>query len=126
MLLQTIDPDNPKIRRLLQDFETFMSEEASNRKLVGYPPLGELITVTIKAHNALLAENAAKTFRAQAEKAVPNVTLAGPLRHSRPYRDGKWRSVVAIKTTSVSDELTNLLRSLPEEYIIDRNPESVG
>jgi len=126
LLLQTVDPENPKIRRLLDNFETFMAREAEDRRLVGYPPSGELITITVRADNAELAERSAKQFRTQAEQAVPGITLAGPLRHSRPYRDGKWRSVIAIKTATISEPLTALLKSLPKEYIIDRNPESVG
>ncbi len=126
LLLQTVDPDNPKIRRLLHDFTEFMKAEAEDRKLVSYPPVGELITVTIKANNEAEAEAAASEFRHQAEQLIADASFAGPLRHSRPYRDGKWRRVVAIKTQQVTPELTKLLRSLPEEFIIDRNPETVG
>jgi len=126
LMLQTIDPDNPKIRRLLHDFTGFMRTESEDRQLVGYPPAGDLITVTIKANTEPEAERAAAEFRHQAEQLIAGASFAGPLRHSRPYRDGKWRRVVAIKAKQVPQELTKLLRSLPEEYIIDRNPETVG
>ncbi|MBU1915905.1 hypothetical protein KKC47_02145, partial [Patescibacteria group bacterium] len=97
-----------------------------NRCLTAYPPCGELITVTIKADTMAQAEDSAIQFRQQAMKTSSTAQLAGPLRHSRPYRDGKWRNVIVIKTTTISEALVKLLKSLPEEYIVDRNPEVIG
>jgi primosomal protein N' len=124
--LQTTDPDNLKIRRLLQNPADFMREEAEHRRQSGYPPHGELITVTVKADTVEQADSQASELRRQVEREVAGIALAGPLRHSRPYRDGKWRSIIVIKTDTVPPKLTDLLRSLSEEYIIDRNPETVG
>ncbi|MBU1029282.1 hypothetical protein KKE28_03710 [Patescibacteria group bacterium] len=126
LFLQTVDPENPKIRQLLLDLEDFMKYELENRCLTAYPPCGELITVTIKADTMAQAEDSAIQFRQQAMKTSSTAQLAGPLRHSRPYRDGKWRNVIVIKTTTISEALVKLLKSLPEEYIVDRNPEVIG
>ena len=126
LLLQTTDPESPKIRRLLQGLTDFMKAEIADRQLVGYPPAGELITITVRAYDAAQAEQAASALRKRLEDTVGGLSLAGPLRHSRPYRDGQWRSVLAIKTPQVQPPLAELLKTLPKEYIIDRNPESVG
>jgi primosomal protein N' (replication factor Y) len=126
LLLQTFDPNSPKIRQLLTDFTEFISTELQQRQATSYPPFGELITITIKADTSKLAVTQASDLRQRIETIIPGIKIAGPLQPNQPFRDGKWRSILVIKTPIISATLTELLKSLPEEFIIDRNPEIIG
>jgi len=128
ILLQTVDPENAKLRRLLEDSDAFMKEELEYRKKSGYPPSGTLITVTARESNEAEAERVAQEFRTKAERAAAGggAQVAGPLKPKRPFRDGRWHRAVAIKTPAqVPAAIRELLGSLPEDHIIDRNPESI-
>lgn len=128
LLLQTVDPENPKLRRLLDDIDHFMRDELASRSKSGYPPCGNLITVTARESDEPRAERAAQAIRMEAERSLQGAgaTVAGPLKPKQPFRDGKWRRVVAIKTAeTVPTAVSELLSSLPEDRIIDRNPENI-
>ena len=51
------------------------------------------------------------------------ISVNGPLRPSTPYRHGKWRSVVAIKCPSLDGAFERAISELPDEFIVDRDPE---
>jgi primosomal protein N' (replication factor Y) len=128
LLLQTLDPENPKIRRLLDDSERFMEDEREARKKASYPPVGNLITITVKDGEEPAAERAAVQLSEAAREVLKDaaVSVTGALKPKQPFRDGKWRRVVAIKTSAdIPESVIAFLNSLSEEYIIDRNPETI-
>ncbi|MEA3249405.1 MAG: hypothetical protein U9Q03_03545 [Patescibacteria group bacterium] len=128
LLLQTVDPESSKIRRLLADTDAFMRVEAESRFKSSYPPSGNLITVTIREDDENRAERRAREFKMEAERSLigSGTSVAGPLKPKRPFRDGTYRRVVAIKTPkAIPQKVGELLNSLPEDHIIDRNPETI-
>jgi primosomal protein N' len=128
LLLQTLDPESRKMRRLLADIDEFMRAEAESRLKSGYPPSGNLITVTTREKDESRAERQAQKFRMDAERSLlgTGTSVAGPLKPKRPFRDGTYRRVIAIKAPeTVPQAVGELLAGLPEDHIIDRNPDSI-
>jgi primosomal protein N' (replication factor Y) len=128
LILETVDPDNLKIRNLLTDYRSYMESEQSVRKKAGYPPHATFINVTVPAEEeerAVTEASGLKQRLAGLAKEIPGMSVSGPLRPSTPFRHGKWRRSVLIKTARVPSELTTCLNSLPDRFIIDRDPESI-
>lgn len=123
-ILQTLDGENPKIRSLLLESKEFMKKELEDRRRAGFPPYSTLITVTTLGVN----EQEARTKAARLTKDLTqlfkeNVQVNGPMRPRTPLRHGTWRSVVVMKTKRVSQALAAHLKTLPEDHLVDRDPE---
>jgi primosomal protein N' (replication factor Y) len=126
-VLQTFDPENPRIRQLLEPYANFMRTELEDRKIAGYPPTAVLIAITARGvteQDARLACEAVKRDIASANANDPLFRVTGPHRPSQPFRHGAWRAQLVIRTTTVTPLLTETLMKLPETYLIERDPES--
>ncbi|MFH2063241.1 MAG: hypothetical protein ABIJ46_03760 [bacterium] len=129
LCLQTCDPDSPKIKRLLQDEDGFVGPELEERRTFSYPPFGTLLTVTVRDPDRTRAETLATELRDAVRQALgpSDGSVAGPMPHRRPFRDGSWRSMIVIKTGErLPPPLQRLLGGLPDSHIVDRNPETAG
>ena len=128
-MMQTLDPDGTKIRLLSSNERDFVATELEARRGSAYPPFGTLLTVTVRSQSQDETERQAKELVAALKEAIVpgHGTVAGPLRHRRPFRDGMWRSVIVIKTgTDIPPSVRQALTELPESHIVDRNPETIG
>ncbi|OIO51537.1 MAG: hypothetical protein AUJ19_04045 [Parcubacteria group bacterium CG1_02_58_44] len=129
LMMQTLDPDGTKIRLLSSNERDFVATELEARRGSAYPPFGTLLTVTVRSQSQDETERQAKELVAALKEAIVpgHGTVAGPLRHRRPFRDGMWRSVIVIKTgTDIPPSVRQALTELPESHIVDRNPETIG
>ena len=78
VIIQTYDPDNTAILAAAsQDYDRFYSEEIANRRILGYPPEGAMMSVLIRdaseEHAAAEAERLAAIAREE-----QTVTVIGP------------------------------------------------
>lgn len=128
LVLQALDGESPAIRRLLEDPETFLAEELTARDALGFPPKHELLAVTTvgKSEDAARAA-AAKLATVLKAKAGRQATVSGPHRPGNPLRHGTWRSLVVVRATgAIPLPLIEALHALPEDCIIDRDPDYLG
>jgi primosomal protein N' len=104
-----------------------MQEELRERRSAAYPPFGTLIALIAFGETEAAAARSAATIRARLDAARLAATeTRGPLRPEQPLRNGTWRQVVVVKTeTPLRPELERFLRELPENCVIDRNPEKL-
>lgn len=124
--LMTTDTDNPAIRRLLTDYPTFVTQEQKDRAATGYPPARTLISVIAFGKTESEATEAAVKVKAGLERLQTEGTLVrGPIRPNTPFRHGKYRSVVVIKMSALNETIVDYLISLPEPFVIDRDPEYI-
>ena len=130
LVLQTVDGENPRVRALVAEPDAFYAAELADRKAFGYPPFATLVAVTTLG--ATEQESRAKAVRLAAtltEKfgsvsfASGGTEVRGPLKPGTPFRHGKWRTVVVLKATRLSPDVAAYLRTLPEDHLVDRDPE---
>jgi primosomal protein N' (replication factor Y) len=128
-LLQTVDPENPKIRALVESDEAHADRETDARKDAGYPPFGTLIAVTVVAPHQADAERNAKTLADSLRRefgGAHELSVTGPIKPTQAFRHGKHRRIVVIKCAELTERLAETLLALPEACIIDRDPESLS
>lgn len=124
VLLQSVDPDEQRIRRMLLPYRAFADSELAARRELGYPPFGTLVAIIASGDTEDIARGkAARLTDVLRKNAQTGTTVNGPLRPGTPYRHGKWRSVVAIKCPSLDGALERAISTLPDEFIVDRDPE---
>ncbi len=129
LVLQTLDGESAAVRRLLAAPKAFLAEELEARDRAGFPPRSSLVTVTTVGGTEDEAkgkiDRLAKRLRARFGPRS-GIAVTGPHRPGNPFRHGAWRSLLVIRTPSYTDELAAALRDLPEDCIIDRDPEYLG
>ncbi|KPJ85634.1 hypothetical protein AMJ57_02375 [Parcubacteria bacterium SG8_24] len=128
LLVQALDPDQPRIRNLLLTPEEFLQAELQARQRAGFPPYSILLTVTAVGEDEEQAQRRSRKLKEDLieDRADKSAELSGPLRPRQPWRHGTWRSVILIRTDRIDDRLRQHLLRLPEHYIIDRDPETIG
>lgn len=125
LYLQTFDNENALIRQLLEPQTKFLPTELASRKQLHYPPSTILLTITSVDANSHTLDARMTQLRHSLSILLSTASspgkVFGPLVPTPPFRHGKWRSAVAIKTVSISTELANFLRKLPDAFLIDRD-----
>lgn len=129
LFLHTYDADDPRIRSILRGFGDFSENELGERKKLMYPPHSRLVTITSFGENEgqaagsseKIKEDIASKFGGKAD-----LWMHGPLRPAAPFRHGRWRNMVVLKTMNFTDELSEFLMSLDDELAVDVDPENIS
>lgn len=128
LVLQTLTVEDPRVRALSRDVEPFLENELAERQSAGYPPVGRLVIVVSRGFTEAQASQAAWRSHRLLEPAVreagPATVLSRPFRPAKPVAHGQWRQAIAIRTPRLTDRLAQALRQLPEEFIIEPDPET--
>lgn len=119
LIIQTNNGEKEAITTMLKNSQEFLKNETATRKQLGYPPFGVVMAISIR-------KSPGHNFNVDATWLINNiqslncdVMIAGPLK-PRHNRDGL---IIILKTKTIDLKLQNLLKSLPDRFIIDVNPE---
>ena len=84
VVIQTYSPEHYAIETATnQDYEEFYEEEISYRRLMGYPPVEQLLAILVSGENEMLLETACTYLKSYANRVNrENVTIIGP---TSPY-----------------------------------------
>lgn len=125
-LLQTFYPFNSLIQTALKgDYSAFYEREILERKKFGYPPFSQLIRLLCENKNEEKAKREAKIL---ADKLKSEVEILGPSPCFYHKLRGKyrWQIIIRVKNQkSKIKNLTNLLKTLPSDWTIDVDPETL-
>ena len=101
VILQTYTPDHPVIGSVVrQDYGAFAQGELETRRVLGYPPVGQLVLIRLSSPDAIAVQTAATTvatmLREWAKTKAPGHEILGPseasvLRVAQRYR---WQVMV--------------------------------
>ena len=101
VILQTYTPDHPVIASVVgQDYGAFAQGELETRRVLGYPPVGQLILIRLSSPDAIAVQTAATTvatmLRDWVKTKAPGHEILGPseasvLRVAQRYR---WQVMV--------------------------------
>jgi primosomal protein N' (replication factor Y) len=81
VLLQTLSPDSPCIRKAAEyDYEGFMKEELSARQAMGYPPYGRMVLIRLRGGKQDAVREAADAVAGELAVAVADAggRILGP------------------------------------------------
>jgi primosomal protein N' (replication factor Y) len=127
LLIQTFRPENYIFQAIKSvDYRLFYKNELEERKALFYPPLGRLIKLIYQSIEFNGGQNEVNKIynelktKINADKIVVNSPL---LAYTQQVR-GRWRWQIILK---ILDEKLSLafLNNLPEDVIIDPEPESL-
>ena len=117
VIIQTYSPDHYAIETAAkQDYESFYEEEIAYRRLMGYPPVEQLLAILVEGEDEALLETACSYLKKYAEHVGRNkVHVIGP---ASPYV-GKvndvYRRVIYIKHPEY--EMLTEMKDILEQYI---------
>jgi primosomal protein N' (replication factor Y) len=96
-IVQTYSPEHPAIVfAAAHDFEAFAVQELEARRLLGYPPFGQLAYVAAIGRDKAPAEALAAAVAARI-RSESGIEVLGPAPFSTPRVNGEWRFRVAAK-----------------------------
>lgn len=117
VVIQTYSPDHYAIETAAkQDYEAFYEEEISYRKMMGYPPVEQLLAILAEGEDEALLETACSYVKKYAERVGKgDVHIIGP---TSPYVgkvNNVYRKVLYIKHPQY--EMLTLMKDKLEQYI---------
>jgi primosomal protein N' (replication factor Y) len=126
-IVQTYLPDHPVMRAVATgDVASFYASELSFRRLVGSPPFGRLVKLTIALADREAGRRAAlemaATLRDRALARGAATAVIGPAPAYVARRAGRWRWNVALRG---ADPVALLDGAPPSPWIVDVDPESL-
>ena len=111
IVLQTFSPEHP-----IFDSVTFPAHELEERKKMRYPPFTRLIKLIVKDANA---DNAQKRCEAL------SLPFLSPPFTSHPPKRGKYYYWYRLLRVPYGQSLTPIIKKLPQDILIDIDPETL-
>jgi primosomal protein N' (replication factor Y) len=128
LVLQTLTTDDPAVRSLAREPKPFLMDELAERQQAGYPPFGRLVLILCRGKTELAAQQAAFHAKRELAPAIrhngPTTRISDPYPAKRPVSYGQWRQLLAIRAPLLGPELVAALKRLPDNYVIETDPES--
>lgn len=105
VILQTYTPDHPVIASVVsQDYAAFARGELETRRVLGYPPTGQLILIRLSSPDAIAVQTAATTvatiLRDWVRTKAPGYEVLGPSEASVLRVAQRYRWQVMVKCSS--------------------------
>lgn len=125
IVFQTFSPERLALVKNL-DTKKFFQEEIRDRKLMQYPPFSRLIKLIYQSVEFNFGQNEVDNLHRKLKKALNNqdcIINPPALIYTQQLR-GKYRWQIIIKVINSKADL-EFLKSLPDEVIIDVDPESL-
>ncbi|MCX6739744.1 MAG: primosomal protein N' [Candidatus Parcubacteria bacterium] len=125
IVIQTFSPARLDIVKNL-DTKKFFQEEIRDRKLLQYPPFSQLIKLIYQSVEFNFGQNEVENLHRKLKKALNNqdcIINSPALIYTQQLR-GRYRWQIIIKVINSKADL-EFLKSLPDEVIIDIDPESL-
>jgi len=115
VVVQTFMPQDPTIQAAVQhDYTSFARREMGMRRQTGYPPFGRLARLVFRDIDAGKLEELAQKIAGElqaAAKAIPDITVTGPLPCPIGRIAGQFRSEIVLRAPS-AQSLQKLLTAL--------------
>lgn len=129
LVIQTFHPENHLLKHLNSwNWENFTKEEIENRKALKYPPVCHLIKLICLHENLKRVEKNTETVYNQALKIKSRqiIEVLPPYEGNIKKCRNKWQRNILIKTTNLENvSLKEIIKKLPENWIVDINPENI-
>ena len=126
-IVQTYLPEYPVMRAVATgEIDAFYTSELAMRRLMGSPPYGRMVKLTVALPDREAARRAAgemaASLRERAFQQAPGVAVIGPAPAYVARRAGRWRWNVALRGP---DPVVLLDGPPPSPWTVDVDPESM-
>lgn len=112
VIIQTLNVDNVAVACAQRhDYEAFYRHAISERNQAHYPPFCDLINVVVSGRIRPKVESAAKALALQLDRALPALTVLGPVDCPLERLHEQWRMHLLIKAKK-ADDLSSLRAEL--------------
>jgi primosomal protein N' (replication factor Y) (superfamily II helicase) len=129
LIIQTFQPENPLLEYLDSwKWESFAQQELANRTALKYPPACHLMKLICLDENIKKVEKNVKRVYNQVLKIESKqiIEVLAPYEGNIKKHRSKWQKNILIKTTNLKNvSLKKIIEKLPENWIIDINPENI-
>lgn len=129
ILIQTFLPQNLAITQASRlNYQKFYLEELKNRQKFNYPPFSQLIKLmNYGPDNQKVSEETQEIFKKlKIEiKGLKKIELLGPLPAFVSQKRGKYFWYIIIKHSHQDQKIKNIFKIIPDNWIIDIDPESL-
>lgn len=110
-LIQTYQPDQYAVKAAAaQDYESFYKQEMSFRRLLDYPPFGELMVVVLEHEDAVTVKEAAGLLAA-AMRQEQGAMVMSPAEGFYARQKDQYRQVIYVRARQTKDLLACRLRA---------------
>lgn len=124
IVAQTFFPESGAFKNLNNDFKDFYNDEISARRNYCYPPFSVLLKLIFQHHDEKIAEREASELREKLQSKFKNqdVNISEPYRHYASRVRKRFRFQIAVFLPFDSKIESELVREIPDYWIIDKNP----
>lgn len=122
MVIQTVAPEHTLFSMFHAGIQSYEEKELAERQKLGYPPFRSVIKLIIQNTSRVRAEKDAVDWVDAVDKEQhPHVAIDGPIRPLRSFIRGKNRVHILLRAKD-EKSFEPLLRTVPQDWIIDKNP----
>jgi primosomal protein N' (replication factor Y) (superfamily II helicase) len=120
--IQTYHPENKVLNTAVSnDYESFYSNQAEERKLFGFPPYRYMLKLTCSRSSSQTAQKASQQLGATLRSQKLPIEVIGPSPAFTEKIHNRYRWQLIIKATQRT-ELIKIIRSLPANWSYDIDP----
>lgn len=129
-IIQTLAPENKAIQSvLLRNFDRFAKEELETRTVTHWPPTWNLIKLIYQHKDANITERELKKVSQILHSRISKsdkIEISEPIPSHITFKYGRYRWFMIIKTKDDHPpKLKELIKLVPEDWIIDINPVTI-
>lgn len=124
VFIQTYNPDNPALKYLISNSDKYYANELKEREELNYPPYSEIVKLIFNHKDKNVCLDETKRIYKMIQNDKIEISIITPL---NPFKQGKWQMYIMIKLNFTMNQKTiaDIIKQVPDNWIIDRNPFSL-
>ncbi len=124
--VQTMAPEHKVFAIWQRNRDDFLRQELESRKEANYPPFSVVLKLIIQNKKYEVAESAASAWIEKNNDLAGelNIEILGPIRPANPLIRGRFRTNIVLRANENS-AFSKIIKRIPNDWIIDKNPENL-
>lgn len=126
LLVQTMAPEHKVFTIWQRNRADFLHQELESRKAANYPPFSAVLKIIIQNKKYETAESSANAWIEKNNDMAgeTGIEILGPIRPSNPLVHGRFRTHIILRTKE-NGAFSKIIKQIPNDWIIDKNPENL-
>ena len=126
LFIQTMAPDHKVFTIWQRNRADFLQQELESRRSSNYPPFSVILKLIIQNKKYETAESSANAWIDKNNDLAleTDIEILGPIRPANPLIRGRFRTHIILRAKENSAFL-KIVKQIPNDWIIDKNPENL-